>query len=137
MTTQSTTRLIVIGLLALTTSISSYAGDIVGRVLDANTEGYLPGVSVKAAGTNRTTTTDAEGRYRIPVCPPEVTPSAAEYIGYDRVTKAVTVTEIGSTTNDITLGSEVVELETFDVDGYREGRSLACSRSAGPATSWT
>lgn len=121
------------GLLALTVSLSSYAGDITGRIIDANTERYLPGVSIKIPGSNRSATTDREGRYRIAGLPAGSYNVQAEYLGYDNVSKTVTVPEIGSVTNDITLGSEVVQLDAYEVAGYREGRSLALQqkRSAG------
>ncbi|RKX32407.1 MAG: hypothetical protein DRP71_12075 [Verrucomicrobia bacterium] len=133
MSTRNISRLFVISLLALATGLSSYAGDIIGRIKDANTDGYLPGVSVKIPGTNRTTTTDREGRYRVGNLAAGSYTVQAEYIGYDRVTKAISVPATGSVTNDITLGSEVVELEAYDVTGYREGRSLALQqkRTAG------
>ena len=65
MNTRSISRLFATTLLVLTTGIGAYAGEITGRVLDANTDGYLPSVSIKVAGTNRSAITDSEGRYRI------------------------------------------------------------------------
>ena len=112
-------------LLALGTSLSSYAGDIIGQVKDANTSRNLPGVEIKIPGTNRSTTTDREGRYRFVDMEAGSYTVQAEFMGYDRDTKAITVPEIGSVTHDITVGEEVVELEAYEVEGYREGRALA------------
>ncbi|MEZ5275129.1 MAG: TonB-dependent receptor [Opitutaceae bacterium] len=133
MNTRSTSRLFALGVLALATCLPSYAGDIVGRVKDANTDGYLPGVDVKVTGTNRTATTDREGRFRIGNLPAGNYNVSAEFIGYDPVSQTVSVPNVGTTTADITLGSEVIQLAEFDVEGYREGRSLALQqkRTAG------
>ncbi|RKX32408.1 MAG: TonB-dependent receptor, partial [Verrucomicrobia bacterium] len=125
MSTRSISRLFALTLLALATGLSSYAGDIVGRIKDANTDRYLPGVDVKIPGTNRNTTTDREGRYRFVDLDAGSYTVQAEYMGYDRDTKTISVPEIGSVTHNITVGEEVVELEAFEVEGYREGRSLA------------
>jgi TonB-dependent receptor len=125
MNTKSIFRLFAITLLVLGFSQSSFAGDIVGRVKDNNTERYLPGVDVKVLGTNRTATTDREGRYRIGDLPAGSYTVQAAYIGYDAVTKAVNVPEIGTVTHDINVGEEVIELEAMEVEGYKEGRSLA------------
>ncbi|MEZ5275098.1 MAG: TonB-dependent receptor [Opitutaceae bacterium] len=125
MNTRSIRHMFVLGLLALSTSLSSRAGDIIGYVKDANTGRNLPGVNVKIPGTNRNTTTDREGRFRFGDLDAGNYAVQAEFMGYDQVSKTIAVPGIGTVNLDITVGEEVVELEAVEVEGYREGRSLA------------
>ncbi|HEX9660607.1 MAG TPA: carboxypeptidase-like regulatory domain-containing protein, partial [Rhodothermales bacterium] len=107
------------------TSIRSFAGDIVGQVTDANTRGYLPGVLVQVTETKRTASTDREGRFRISGVDEGDYTLRVRYIGYDDVFETVQVPATGIVRTEIVLGTEVIELETMVVEGYREARSMA------------
>ncbi|MGH8021274.1 MAG: TonB-dependent receptor [Opitutaceae bacterium] len=102
-----------------------FAGDISGQIVDANTETYLEGATVNLSGTNRSTVTDSEGRYRFGDVDPGSQSVTARYIGYESVTQSVQVPETGMATLDIRLGGEFVEMTEFVIEGYREGRSRA------------
>lgn len=101
------------------------AGDIVGRITDAGTGRYLSGVSVQISGTNRSTVTDTEGRYRFSGVPAGNYAIQAQYLGLEDVTATVDVPQTGTVPLDISLGSEVIEMEALRVEGFREGRSRA------------
>jgi len=101
------------------------AGDIVGRVLDANTGGYLAGVSIEVDGGSITAVTDSEGRYRVPNLPAGAHRVRASFLGYENASSTVNVPPTGDAAGDLSLGGEVKQMAAFKVEGYREGRARA------------
>ena len=83
-----------------------------GRVTSSDDSGGLPGVSVSVKGTQRGTTTDADGRYSL-----QTAPSATlvfSFIGY--TTQEVLINN--RTTVDLTLASDSRQLNEVVVIGY-------------------
>ncbi|MBT5813542.1 MAG: TonB-dependent receptor plug domain-containing protein, partial [Opitutales bacterium] len=106
-------------------SINLHAGDIAGRVRDDTNGGYMPGVEIRIEGQDKKTVTDAEGRYRITNLPAGQYTVRAHSLAYDTGIQSVSVPATGDATAEFMLRSSVYELESFKVEGYREGRQLA------------
>ena len=103
--------------------ISAHAGDIIGRVVNVNSGGYLPGASVTLAGQSQVT--DSEGRFRFNNVPEGPATISVQYLGFPSATRTVEVPATGSVPVSFALGEDVVNLQSFVVEGYREGRSRA------------
>lgn len=101
------------------------AGDITGTVVDANTDSFIPGASVRLTELGRTTTTDRSGEFRFANVAGGSYTLSVRFIGYDTVSESVQVPASESIYIRIPIGGEIVELEDFTVEGYREGRSKA------------
>ncbi len=101
------------------------AGDITGTVVDANTGSFVPGASVRITELGRTTATDRSGEFRFNNVAGGSYALSIRFIGYDAVSETVQVPATGSISARISIGGEIVELEGFTVEGYREGRSKA------------
>lgn len=120
-------------LLFLALSPTLKAGDIEGFISDANTGRFLPGVEVELVGEGRSAVTTRDGSYRIPNVPAGTYTLEIRYLGYDPTVETVTVPSTGSVRASVEVGLEIVELAAFQVEGYREGRTLALQqkRTAG------
>ena len=104
---------------------SLQAGSISGRVSDAERGGYLPGASVTIVESGRSTTTDGEGRFRLTNVAGGSVTLKTDYLGYSDVVQTVTVPQDGDVPVAISMGEDVMKLEQFVVEGYREGKSKA------------
>lgn len=111
------------GILAL--PALTWAGDISGVVIDTNSGSFLRGADVRIAELGRATSTGRSGDFRFVNVPGGAYTVTVNFIGYAEVSQTVQVPESGTATPRIAVGSEVVELEEFRVEGYREGKSLA------------
>ena len=101
---------------AITSRTTPVDQTISGRVTDGTTGAGLPGVSVVVKGTNRGTTTDGEGNYRVSVLDGGNGPVtlAFSFIGY--VTQEVAV---GSrSVVNVTLATDDKTLSEIVVVGY-------------------
>jgi len=107
------------------TAANLRAGDITGRDSDPKTGNYVVGASILDVGTNRETISDREGRYSLRGLPAGPTTLLIDSIGYDTKSEKVLVPESGSIELNVLLGSEVVQLGTFTVEGVRMGRTKA------------
>ncbi|MBA4137347.1 MAG: hypothetical protein C0518_08545 [Opitutus sp.] len=105
--------------------VAASAANIVGRVRDANTKGYLLGTNVTLVETGRTVRTEADGHFAFANVPAGTYTLVASYLGYDDVRQTVTVTDAAETRADFSLGTEVVKLADFKVEGTREGQARA------------
>lgn len=115
----------LISLLLLALGANLRAGDIEGIISDANTGRFLPGVEVEVVGEGRSAVTDRDGSYRIAGLPAGTYTVEVRYLGYDPTTERVNVPGTGAATLSVQVGMEIVELAAFQVEGYREGRTLA------------
>jgi TonB-dependent receptor len=108
------------------------AGVLAGRVTDANNHSPLPGVEVRVAGTALTAASERDGTYTLAGVPAGAQTVTFSYLGYATVSRPVSIGP-GATTLDASLGSEVVMLTAFKVEGAREGqaRALNQQKSAG------
>ncbi|WP_138476592.1 SusC/RagA family TonB-linked outer membrane protein [Dyadobacter bucti] len=88
------------------------AAEITGTVADSVTNTGLPGVTVVVKGTQRGTTTDAEGRYSIPA-------GAADMLSFSFVGYVGKEIAVGNKTKvDVTLQPSVNALDELVVVGY-------------------
>ena len=111
--------------LLIASSFNLHAGDIEGRVRDDTNGGYMPGVEIRIEGQDQKAVTDAEGRYRITNLPAGKYTVRAHSLAYDTGIQSVSVPATGDATAAFMLRSSVYDLESFKVEGYREGRQLA------------
>lgn len=115
----------LLGFLMLSTALE--AGDVSGRVSNAESGSSLPGAEITIVELGQSTTTDRRGNYQFSNIPGDNYTIRVEYIGYEAFTQAVSVPATGSVEADLRLdpGSSIEELEAFEITGYREGRELA------------
>lgn len=117
----------IAGALAGVISLASplVAETVSGRVRDANSNSFLFGARVSVQGSLRSTTTDREGRYVLRDLEPGSYTVEVNYLGYEPVSHSVIVPAGSDVTQDFTAGSEVVAMESFVVEGIREGQARA------------
>lgn len=111
---QTMTKFLTALILVLTAMPPAGAQDrtVTGVVISAEDQTPLPGVNVVIEGTTRGTTTDAEGRYTLPVAGEETL--TFSFVGYETSTAAVG----NRTTIDVVLAPDVEMLEDVVVIGY-------------------
>lgn len=113
--------------LALALTDAHAAGTVTGVVTDDS--GYfVRGATVAVDGTNLSTTTDRDGRFRLDGVPDGSRRVTVDYLGYSPVSQIVTVA--GDTAADVALklNSEVIMLDAFKVESIREGQSRAINQ---------
>lgn len=108
-----------------TSSVVLMGGDIVGVVSRGSDRAVLPGAVITVAETGRSVTSDAGGAFIISGLPEGNYTLHARFIGVDPQTETVAVPASGAVNINLRLGEEVVMLDAFTVEGYREGRSRA------------
>jgi TonB-dependent receptor len=101
------------------------AGDIFGVVSDAGSRGTLAGAVVTLVETGQSTTTGSGGSFSFTGLREGAYTVQVRYLGYDTRVESVAVPATGSVPINVRMGDEVVALEAFQVEGYREGRSRA------------
>lgn len=110
------------------------AGDIRGRVIDANTGALLEGAALRVVETGRQTTTDRSGDFALTNLVAGTYTVVARYTGYADVSRQVVVGEDGIVRLDLSLGSELTgtTLGEIVVTGTRaaQARALQVKRSA-------
>ena len=124
--------LAVAGLASLSLSAQpADTGTIEGRVLSSGSGAYLANVRITVEGTNRETTTDTTGAYRLTGVPAGTARVGASYLGLDPRTETIAV-QSGRTVElnlALTRGG-VVALNKFEVLESREqdAQSLALNQ---------
>lgn len=118
--------------LALATAVQ--AGDIRGRVIDANTGALLEGAAVTIQETGRQIVSDRSGAFVISDLPAGTYTILARYTGYADVVEQVEVGADGVVRLDVSLGAELTgtNLGEIVVTGTRaaQARALQVKRSA-------
>lgn len=112
-------RLFVPVLIALFSALSTFGqtGTITGVVRDVQTQETLPGANVIIQGTTTGAITDLDGRYTITVGAGQYT-VVASYIGFEPVTRQVTVVAGQTVTLNFEMGLDVETLSEFVIIGY-------------------
>jgi iron complex outermembrane receptor protein len=108
-----------------TTVASNGVGDLSGTVLEPESGKYLVGAQVGVVGTQIGASTTRGGQFvleNVPAGPQQISVS---YPGQDTKMISVTVVAGQTTTLPVSLGSEVVKLETFTVQSTKEGMAAA------------
>jgi len=118
--------------LALATAVQ--AGDIRGRVIDANTGALLEGAAVTIQETGRQIVSDRSGAFVVSDLPAGTYTILARYTGYADVVQQVEVGTDGVVRLDLSLGAELTgtNLGEIVVTGTRaaQARALQVKRSA-------
>ncbi|MGY0503714.1 TonB-dependent receptor [Luteimonas sp. e5] len=110
------------------------AGTVLGQVKEAARGVYLEGAVVSIDG--RQTRTDGAGNFRITGLVPGNYTLSVDYLGYQRYSTQITVSEHSATRTDITLhasGASGEQLDRVVVRGQRDAQALALNqqRSSG------
>lgn len=103
-------------------------GRISGRVQHGGTQQFLNGVRIEIAGTGYSMLTDALGRFEFRNLAPGTYTVVATYTGLDPQSQTVQVGDGDLAPLAFRLGSEVLELETFQVTVEKEGHAAAITR---------
>lgn len=106
-------KLLLVTLLLLSWTAWSQDRTVTGKVTSSDEGMGLPGVNVIVQGTNKGTTTDAEGNYSIQLAESETT-LVFSFVGYSTQTVQVENRSV----IDIELQSDVVSLSEIVVVGY-------------------
>lgn len=104
------------------------AGRIVGRITDAETGDALIGANVIIEGTAIGAATDFEGRYVIPSTPVGTVVLQVTYLGYNSVTREVTVPDTGELTENFELTWRTVEGEEILITAQASGQMAAINQ---------
>lgn len=124
----NSTRKIVWVFLLFTFSIAAIAQDrsIRGKVTDSETGEVLPGVNIVVKGTSKGTTSDSDGEYSLTVSQSDAT-LVFSFIGF--LPKEVAIG--GQTVIDISLASDLRELDEVVVVGYGTQRKVDLTGAVG------
>lgn len=118
-------RGLVAALAIAASALSARATEITGVVSDAKTKTLLPGASVVIVEDGRTAVTDVQGRFRFLNVNGGNYTLRTTFLGYETKSDAVVVPASGVYPVTVTMGDDVVHLDQFVVEGYREGRAKA------------
>ncbi|MBU1383850.1 MAG: TonB-dependent receptor [Alphaproteobacteria bacterium] len=118
----------------LALAAAAQAGDIRGRVIDANTGGRLEGAALTIQETGRQIVSDRSGEFVVSDLAAGTYTIVARYTGYADVVRQVEVGADGVVRLDLSLGAELANTELGDVviTGTRaaQARALQVKRSA-------
>eukprot|EP00903_Cladosiphon_okamuranus_P003190 g3188.t1 len=114
-------------LLAAATISSAQAQVLSGKVTDTTGTAPLQGAIVSIVGTNRSTSTDRFGEYRIANLPAGEYTVSVSYVGADDVSSDVSVLATGATL-DFTLGGDVRYLDNILVVGSAAAQAGAINQ---------
>lgn len=109
----------------IATAQSATTGAISGSVINASTQKILERAIVSVAGTNLSTLTLPDGSFRLIGVPAGEQKVSVSYAGLEDARATVTVTAGGSTSVELALKSDVVQLDTFRVSAEPEGNAYA------------
>ena len=110
----------------------SGSGTVSGVVSDATTGNHLPGANVLILGSSRGAATDVDGEYAIRNVPAGSYRLRVSYIGYEPVTREITVD--GDTGVDVALSVSQLRTEGVVVLGSRaQGQAKALSQQKNAA----
>ncbi len=101
---------------------TAFAGDVAGRVVDSTSGRPLPNATVTLPGLGRSVVSDRSGDYRINDVPAGTHDVAVEYVGFEKSTQSVSVSETGTASADFSLGGAMAEIT---VVGYRLAQATA------------
>jgi TonB-dependent receptor len=105
------------------TGTVAYAGDVVGRVTDAASGRPLPNATVRIDALGQSVQADRAGSFHFIDVPAGTHEVTVEYVGFDRGTQSVAVSETGSAEADFALAS--ASLNEITVVGYRLAQATA------------
>lgn len=107
----------VFGVLVTSAQAQDRTGTIAGTVVDEAGE-PLPGTNVVVTGTDRGTSTDAQGRFVLGDLQPQVYTLRATFVGYLAQDREVSVAAGDTTRVEFALRPDVAQMEEMVVVGY-------------------
>ena len=110
------------------TMAAQSSGLITGRVLDAATDLALGGVRVSVQGTAQETYTAPNGSYAIAAVEAGTHSVVFSYIGYEDLTRSVTVTAGATARLDVLFAEDAVRMDTFVIEGAMVGTARAINQ---------
>ncbi len=102
-------------------------GVVSGRVFDASTGRSLQGAIVSVVGSSARDISDTDGRYSV-VAPVGTVTLEFQYVGLDTLSQTVSVNAGAATLFNAGLKSEVLQLESFEVQETARGQALAINQ---------
>lgn len=121
--------LFIFTLLFYSPSLSAQPTGTVSGTVTASGQGEpLPGANVFIAGTAIGTSTDSEGRYVLKNVPSGTQTISFTYLGFESVSKQITVITGQLNTLDVSLMDNFVELQGITVSGIRQGQATALNQ---------
>ena len=109
-----------VALLLLPGVVWAQQGTITGTVTDAQSGNTLPGASVRVVEDQMGAATDAEGQYRITDVPVGEKTLEVSFVGYQSVTRTVTVRQGETATVNFNLQQQATQLDEVVAIGYGE-----------------
>jgi iron complex outermembrane receptor protein len=104
---------------------SSATGTLTGSVINGSTQKVLERASVTVVGTNLSTLTGPDGSFSLIGVPTGSQQLMVGYAGLEDTTQSVAITAGATTTVNVTLKGDVVQLAAFQVSSEREGNAYA------------
>lgn len=101
------------------------AGDVAGVVVASDSRSTLAGASVTIVENGNTAVTDSTGRYAFRDLPEGKYTIRVQYLGYADSSQTVTIPAAGMVPLNVTMGSDVVEMQKYVVEDFLEGQSKA------------
>lgn len=95
-------------------------GAVAGTVIEADSEEPLPSVNVGLADTQFGAATDEEGRFKMSKVPAGTYTIEASLVGYETVERDITVRSGETTTLNVALARQSVELSGITITGRRD-----------------
>lgn len=112
---------------------TSGTGSIAGTVQNAQNKAFLEGAEVTIIGTGQRTYTARDGSFIFGNVPAGVQTLRVFYTGFDITESSVTVQAGSRATPAINIGSDVVQLEAFNVSASMEGEAASITRQRNAA----
>ena len=112
-------------LFALSTVTRAAAGSLTGSVANAALRTALAGATVEIPALQRSTLTDATGRYLFADVPAGTHEVVASYLGLDSGRATIAVAAGQAVRRDFDLTAAIYRLDAFKVTGEREGDAAA------------
>jgi len=106
-------------------------GFLAGRVTDANSKTSLPGVQIRAGSS--TVASGRDGSYRLPALAAGEQTVTFSYLGYEPMTRSVLIEADRTAELAVELGTEMLQLPAFKVEGAREGQARALNQQKASA----
>jgi len=110
---------------ALLPALPAFAGTVTGTISNAATRNLLEGARVEVPRLGLSALTDATGRYVLVDIPDGTHELVASYLGLEPARGTVTVAGAAATTRSFDLTAAIYRLDTFTVNGEREGNAAA------------
>ncbi|HRE08132.1 MAG TPA: TonB-dependent receptor [Opitutaceae bacterium] len=109
-------------------ALAQATGSIRGRVMDAGRNAPLAGAEITVSETGLRAVAGRDGTYQINGLAAGTYTLAVSYLGYEGVSERIEVAADRVATAETRLGSEVVVLTEFKVEGAREGQARALNQ---------